>query len=144
MYKQAAGLVAEMGYSNVMTFKGGIPEWVKAGFPLEQSKALEPVDIPTVGVDDLKGMLADVQVVDIRDESVYAMGWLPGSIKIPLGKLSAEYQQIPQGKPVVVVDHAGKQVLTAGRFLKSKGYSEVKRLQGGTMAWSAKGFPLEK
>lgn len=144
MYKKAAGLVADMGYTNVMTFKGGIPAWVKAGFPLEKSGSLGKAKIPTVSAAKLKSMLGHAQVVDIRAPSLYAMGWITGSIKIPLGKLSAEYTTIPKEKPLIVVDHAGKQVLVAGRYLKSKGYTEVMRLQGGLMTWSRKGYLMEK
>lgn len=143
-YKKAAKLLADMGYTNVSTFKAGIPGWVKAGLPLEQSNAMPKTKIPTVGVDDLNAKLGQVTIVDVRPESLYAMGWIAGSVKIPLGKLSAGYAQVPQGKPVIVVDHAGKQVLTASRFLSTKGYSDVKRLQGGLMAWSQKGYALER
>lgn len=144
MYKKAAGLVADLGYKTVMTFKGGVPAWVKAGFPLEKSGSLGNEKIPTVSADELKAMLGDAQVVDIRAPSLYAMGWIPGSVKIPLGELSAEYAAIPKNKTLVVVDHAGKQVLIAGRFLKSKGYTDVMRLKGGLMTWTRKGFVMEK
>lgn len=144
MYKKAAGLVADMGYSNVMTFKGGIPAWVKAGFPLNKSGSLGKEKIPTVSAGKLKGLLGSAQVVDIRAPSLYAMGRIAGSIQIPLGKLSTEYSSIPKNKPLVVVDHAGKQVLIASRFLKSKGHTDVERLQGGLMTWSRKGYALEK
>lgn len=144
MYKKAAGLVADLGYSNVMTFKGGIPAWVKAGFALDKTGSLGKEKIPTVSANKLKGMLGSAQVVDIRSPSLYAMGWVPGSIKIPLGKLSAGYAAIPKNTPLVVVDHAGKQVLIASRFLRSKGYTDVQRLQGGLMTWNRKGYALEK
>jgi rhodanese-related sulfurtransferase len=97
-----------------------------------------------VSADELNGSLGGFLVVDIRPESLYKMGWIPGSIKIPLGKLSAEYAVIEKGKPVVVVDHAGKQVLVASRFLKRNGYTDVRRLEGGLMVWSMKGYRLEK
>ncbi|GAB6909415.1 rhodanese-like domain-containing protein [Desulfosarcina cetonica] len=144
-YKQSAERLAELGYTNVMTFKAGLPGWIKAGYPVEQTGALEKTKIQTMNVDELKAGLDGVVIVDVRPPSLYEMGWIPGSVKIPLGLLTAEYTQIPKGKRVVVVvDHAGKQVLTAGRFLASNGYGEVKRLQGGLMAWSQKGYPLER
>lgn len=144
MYKKAAGLVAEKGYGNVMTFKGGVPAWVKEGFPLTRAKDADKGKIASVTPDKLKEILETVQIVDIRDKSLYEMGWIPGSIKIPLALLSAEYKQILAGKPIVVVDHAGKQVLSAGRFLAKKGFADVQRLQGGLMAWTQKGYPMEK
>jgi rhodanese-related sulfurtransferase len=144
MYKQAVGQVAVRGYTNVMTFKGGIPAWIGAGYTLDKTGSLDKSDIPTIGVDQLKAILGNVTILDIRSPKLYAMGWISGSVKIPLGKLSSEYGAIDKGKPVVVIDHAGKQVLAAGRFLKSKGYGDVQRLQGGLMTWSRKGYPLER
>jgi rhodanese-related sulfurtransferase len=142
MYKRAASLVADQGYGNVMTFKGGIPAWVKAGFPLDKSSALPRARIPTIKPEQLNQRLGSVQIVDIRTAKLLKMGWLKDSLKISMGKLSQDYPQIPKGKPIVVVDHAGKQVLTACRFLKSKGFEDVSRLQGGLMAWNQKGFAL--
>jgi rhodanese-related sulfurtransferase len=52
--------------------------------------------------------------------------------------------EIPKEKTIVLVDHTGKQVLMAGRFLKTQGYEKVLRLQGGLMAWVSQGYPLEK
>ncbi|MBW1741255.1 MAG: hypothetical protein JRJ42_09010 [Deltaproteobacteria bacterium] len=145
MYKAAAGLVAKRGYTNVMGFRDGIPGWAKAGYPLVKEHALPKVNVPSLNAAQLKGMLGNVCIVDVRTEKLYKeMGWIKGSLKIPLGYLSKRYTEIPKGKKVVVVDHAGKQVLVAGRFLKTKGYDDVSRLQGGLMAWLSQGYPLEK
>ena len=144
MYKKAAGLVAKKGYSNIMVFRDGVPGWVKAGYSLSKKNALPKTKIPTVNADKLKSMLGDVEIVDIRTKSLYKMGWIKGSVKIPLGFLSKRYSEIPKGKKIVVVDHAGKQVLISARFLKSKGFGDVSRLQGGLMSWSRQGLSLEK
>ena len=142
--KQAAGLVAEKGYTNVQWYREGIPAWVKAGNTLDKQDALPKVDVPTLSAEALKDMVADVYVVDIRPTSLYKMGWIEGSQKIPMAKLSADYGGIPKAEKIVIQDHSGKQALIAGRFLKSKGYPEVFRLQGGLMAWTRKGYPLEQ
>lgn len=112
-----------------------------AGYSLNTEDALPKTQIPSVNAGQLKENLGDVLVLDIRMESLYEMGWIKGSFKIPLELLSQHYIEIPKGKKIVVVDHAGKQVLTAARFLKDKGYNVV-RLQGGLMTWVQQGFPL--
>jgi rhodanese-related sulfurtransferase len=142
--KQAAGLVAERGYTNVQWYRDGIPAWVKAGNTLEKKDALPKVEVPTLSANKLKASTADFYIVDIRPAHMYNMGWVSGSNKFPMGTLSAEYEAIPKTEKIVVLDHAGKQTLVAGRFLKSKGYPEVYRLQGGLMAWTRKGYPLQK
>lgn len=111
---------------------------------MKVTNALPKIKIPTLSVAQLKDRLGGVIVLDVRAKALYEMGSIKGSLKIPLGHLSQKYTEIPKDKKIVVVDHAGKQVLTAAKFLKSKGYENVHRLQGGTMAWINKGLPLEK
>jgi len=137
-------LVAEKGYGNIMVFVDGIPGWVQAGHPLVIDKALPKAEVPSLTPEQLKDRLANVHLVDIRPPSLYEAGWIKGSQKIPLGELSQRYGEIPQEKEVVLVDHAGQQVLVAGRFLKSKGYGQVSRLQGGLRAWTNAKLPVEK
>jgi len=144
MYKKAAGLAAKRGYVNVMTFEDGIPGWVKDGFPLNKEHALPGSEIPSLNAGEVKGLLGDAIILDIRPPSLYEMGWIKDSQKMPMSQLSGRFIEIQKGKKIVVVDHAGNEVLTAGRFLKSKGYEDVTRLQGGLMAWVNQGFPLEK
>jgi rhodanese-related sulfurtransferase len=144
LYKQAAGLVAKKGYTNIMTFQGGIPEWVKAGYALDTTKAMPKVEVASMSPGELKGVLGNVIILDIRTPSLYEMGAIKDSKKIPLDLLSGKLNEVPKGKKIVIVDHAGNQVLAAGRYLKNKGYEDVARLQGGLMAWVKEGFPLDK
>jgi len=143
MFKQAAGLVAKRGYTKIMMFRGGIPEWAQAGYPLEHGETLSKADTPSVDAAALKVLLGKATIVDIRTPSLYSMGWIAGSLKIPLAYLTQRFEEIPKDKPVVLVDHSGKQVNVAARFLHSKGY-DVTRFQGGLLSWVKSGFPLEK
>ena len=136
--------MAKKGYQSIRVFRDGIPGWVKAGYHLAKEHALPKSKVPTVNAGKLKGILADVVIVDIRTPSLYKMGWIKNSHKIPLAELSARYTELAQDDTVVVVDHAGKQVLTASRFLKSKGFEKVQRLQGGLMACVKNGIPIDK
>lgn len=137
-------MVAQKGYKNVMVFVDGIPGWVQAGYPLVTDKALPKAEVPSLTPQQLNEKLANVHVVDIRLPSLYETGMIKGSQKIPLGDLSQRFGDIPKGKEVVLVDHAGQQVLVGGLFLKSKGYGQVSRLQGGLRAWTDAKLPLEK
>jgi rhodanese-related sulfurtransferase len=141
--KKAASLVADLGYTNVMVFVDGIPGWVKEGYPIQSSDAVPKVEIPSLNITQLKDTLANVRVLDIRNEDLFNRGYIKDSIKIPMEFLSARLNDIPKDKKLVVVDHAGKQSLMASRFLKSKGY-DVDRLLGGMNAWLKEGQPVEK
>ncbi len=136
-----------MGYKQVMVFRGGIPAWVKAGYKLEKTAKYASGSIPAVSPQALAEKLksgANLFLLDIRGPGMFKKAHLKGAVNIPLYKLDQELAKLPKDRPVVLIDHAGKQTLTCGRFLKSKGWGELMRLDGGIMAWMRKGLPVSK
>ncbi len=148
MYDQAARLVANRLYTNVFTFKGGLPAWKNAGYSLETGSALPDYDIPQISGEKFKALVGEACIVDIRTPKLYSSGLVTKKIgskanslsrdylknyfhKIPLNFLSQRYFQIPKDRTVVVMDFRGKQALVAAKFLKSKGYKGVCIIKGG-------------
>jgi rhodanese-related sulfurtransferase len=60
--------------------------------------------------------------------------YIPGSVNIPLSKLSKSYAKIPKDRKIIVVDHNGKQSKLGGKFLLNNGFTEVHCLKGGLTA----------
>ncbi len=137
-----------MGYTNVAVYNDGLPEWVKRGYPARLKKVYPEVEIPTIAAAALKAKLdakADVVVVDIRDEDDVRSGTIAGSKIIDLEVLDARYAELPKAKQIVLVDLHGKQTQVAGRFLVSKGYKDVARLDGGFVGgWVKAGLPIAR
>ena len=144
MYKKAARVVADLGYSNVKVYPGGVPAWVASGYGLEKSNPLPKVKISTVSTGELESLLGSVVVLDIRSKSLYKAGSIKDCLQVQLAMLTSQVASIPKGKPIVVVDHAGKQVKTAAMYLKNEGFTDVRRMQGGMMAWLGQGLPVDK
>ena len=153
LYKQAAGLVANRLYSNVATFKGGLPAWKKAGYPLNTSLALPKYDVPGIDGGQFKALVGQACILDIRTPKLYGLGNIKGKfgpnvdtlsmeykkkylVKIPMSKLAKQYRKIPQDRPIVVMDFRGKQSLVASRFLMHQGFKDVVLLKGGISAVS--------
>jgi rhodanese-related sulfurtransferase len=86
---------------------------------------------------------ADHVLVDVRTAEEFSGGHLPGAVNIPLQQLARRVQEIPTGKPVVVVCATGNRSQTASSILVKSGYGEVYNLRGGTMAWMMRRLPLE-
>lgn len=82
-------------------------------------------------------------MVDVRPPSLYEVGWIKGSHRVPIDDLSKKYVELPKGKKIVVVDQSGNQVIVVARFLGQKGY-DVQGLQGGILSWVSQGYPIEK
>lgn len=82
------------------------------------------------------------QIIDLRPSSHYRRGHIQGARHIDLEELHLKVDQIPRGKPIVLVDHKGKLTLTTGRFLLYHGMTEIFRLDGGFNAWVKEGHPV--
>jgi rhodanese-related sulfurtransferase len=146
---KAAGLAARMGYTQVAVYSEGLPEWMKRGYPAASRKIYPAVQIPAVSAPELKRMLEgrhDLFVLDIRDEDdVARAGIIPGSKSIDLEVLDSRLSEVPKGRKIVLVDLHGKQTQIAGRFLASKGYTDVARLDGGFVGgWLQSGFAIDR
>ncbi len=154
LYERAASLVANRLYPNVATFKGGLPAWKKAGYPLITSKALPNYEIKEIEGRQFKEMLGQACILDIRTPKLYSKWNWKEKIghqkidslsrdylkkyfhKIPLDKLSDQIKKIPRDRMVVVIDYRGKQSLVAAKFLRHNGYEKVCRLKGGLTAYT--------
>ncbi len=143
---KAAKAAIAAGYTDVWEYKEGLPGWGKAGGKID-GRPLPAVEVPTVNATALKGLLAGPNapvVVDIRDAEEFEGFHIPGALGFPIDDLQARVKEIPAGRPIVIVDHAGHQTPVAARLLASLGRKELQRLDGGVLKWQAGGLPLAK
>jgi rhodanese-related sulfurtransferase len=77
-----------------------------------------------------------VQIIDVREQLEFHTFNIGGE-NIPLGKLLAEVDEIEYeaSREIIVVCQRGLRSETARRVLSSKGFTNVKNLTGGLMAW---------
>ena len=137
-----------MGYTNVFVYNEGLPEWVKRGYPADLKKVYPAIEVPVISAADLKAMMdrkEKIFILDIRDEDDLKAGTIKDAKEIDLEVLDAHIGQVPKGRKIVIMDLHGKQTNMAGRFLASKGYTEVVRLDGGFVSgWIKAGYPAAK
>lgn len=83
-------------------------------------------------------------VLDVRPQEEYEAGHLPGAVSIPLDELKKRLKELPKSKQIVAYCRGPLCAMApdATRFLKSKGYT-VKKLIDGVPDWEAAGLPLE-
>lgn len=127
-----------------MVFRDGLPAWIKAGYPVNSPKRFKRSDVPMISPGQLKKSFGDYLVIDIRPESAYKLGYLPGSRAMPLAYLSTLSVELPKDGKLVVVDHKGKQCKTAAQWLKNNGFSDVCWLKDGLIGYAKAGYELEK
>jgi rhodanese-related sulfurtransferase len=92
-----------------------------------------------ITVNELKQRLQmhePVQLIDVREQLEFHTFNIGGE-NIPLGKLLAEVDEIEYDtdREIVVVCQRGLRSETARRVLEGKGFTNVKNLSGGLLAW---------
>jgi hydroxyacylglutathione hydrolase len=111
---------------------GGTDAWVETGERLVAIDVLEPRDI------------GSTSVVDVRQRSEHADGHLPGAHLIELGELSEHLDDLPRGPTAVMCGH-GERAATGASLIERAGRSDVSIVIGGPGEWaSATGHDLER
>jgi rhodanese-related sulfurtransferase len=85
-------------------------------------------------------------LVDVREESEYAAGHLPGAIHIGKGVIERDVEmKIPDpATPVVLYCGGGFRSALAADAIQKMGYTNVISMDGGWSGWNAAGYPTEK
>jgi rhodanese-related sulfurtransferase len=83
-------------------------------------------------------------VVDVRTPGEFAAGHVPGAVNVPMDQIEARAGTLaPAGEEVVLICAVGGRSAAAAEALARKGFRTV-NVAGGTDAWVASGFPVEK
>jgi molybdopterin/thiamine biosynthesis adenylyltransferase/rhodanese-related sulfurtransferase/molybdopterin converting factor small subunit len=75
-------------------------------------------------------------LLDVREPNEYQIGKIPGSTLIPLGEVPQRVSEIPRDKEIIVHCKMGGRSAKAAQFLRQQGFSRVRNLKGGILAWS--------
>lgn len=81
--------------------------------------------------------------LDVRGQTDWADGHVPGSVSIPLDELAGRLDEVPRDRDIVVVCALGLRSTEGAQILVEAGFSPVACLSGGLQAWAAAGYPLE-
>jgi rhodanese-related sulfurtransferase len=135
----------KLGYTNVLTYPPGYPEWEKmhgapapaaaagaAGGTQTTSAALVPGkekgSVTVASFEQVwKTNPGSVMLVDVRDPKEVASGTIKGSVNIPMNELEKKIAALPADKPVVFVCGTGAR--------SGEAYDTVKLLGGKVQAF---------
>ena len=100
-------------------------------------------------VDDVRERLAGGEpfvLVDVREESEFAAGHVPGAVHIGKGVIERDIEtKVPDpAAPLVLYCGGGFRSALAADALQKMGYTNVISMGGGWRAWTEKGLPVEK
>ena len=85
-------------------------------------------------------------LIDVREESEWARGHLPGAIHLGKGVIERDIEQrLPEaGTKVVLYCGGGFRSALAADNLQKMGYTNVESMDGGWKGWLDAGFPTQK
>ena len=103
--------------------------------------------IREVTIEDVKHLVAegtDAVLVDIREESEWANGHIPGAVHVARGVLELK---LPRGlpdpeTPIVLYCGGGSRSALAADALQAMGYRDVASMAGGFRGWVGSGGPV--
>jgi len=79
----------------------------------------------------------DVQIIDVREPSEFAIAHLPGAVLIPLGQIIARASEIDPSRETIVYCKVGIRSAAAIHGLRQVGFAgRLVNLRGGILAWS--------
>ena len=85
-------------------------------------------------------------LVDVREESEWNAGHIPGAVHLGKGVIERDIEQkIPDaGKEIVLYCGGGFRSALAAENLQRMGYTNVVSMDGGWRGWKEAGYPVEK
>lgn len=85
-------------------------------------------------------------LVDVREESEYAAGHLPGAVHIGKGVIERDIEaKVPDpATPLVLYCGGGYRSALAADVLQKMGYTNVISMDGGWRAWTEQSLPVER
>jgi hydroxyacylglutathione hydrolase len=115
---------AKVGYDVVGEVAGGVPGWRAEGLPTATTQLITPT------------LTSADHVLDIRQDSEFASGHVPGAQHVELGGLASAVATLPPG-PVTVMCGHGERAMTAASILEQAGRHDISVLAGGASDWAA-------
>ncbi|GAB4574253.1 MAG: hypothetical protein Kow0077_19830 [Anaerolineae bacterium] len=87
---------------------------------------------------EFAGAMDGAFVLDVRETSEYAEGFIPGAVNVPLREVPANLAVLPAefDAPILVYCKAGYRGAVAQLGLEMLGYTNVMNLRGGIGAWT--------
>ncbi len=78
----------------------------------------------------------DLILLDVRNYEEVALGILPNAKHIPLSELVEREKELDKSADIVVYCKSGGRSMRALHYLVDRGYSKIRNLTGGVLAWS--------
>ena len=116
---------------------GGIEAWRRAGLPL--------VSLPQLSVAGLWQRLNarhdDLVLIDVRESFEWELGYIEGSLLIPLGEIWQRAHELDPGREIILICEEGIRSSTGASILLHRGFPRAANVPGGLGDWFKANYP---
>jgi glyoxylase-like metal-dependent hydrolase (beta-lactamase superfamily II)/rhodanese-related sulfurtransferase len=135
---RAAQLAAAVGIRNIAGYlAGGMTSWREEKLATQSVRRL---DVPA-----LHDCGNDVQVLDVREDSEWREGHIPGAVHTPYHDIDRVPGGLDPEQPVAVICSSGQRSALAASLLLRHGARQVIHVaDGGVGTWAKRGWPIEE
>ncbi|MGZ4272890.1 MAG: MBL fold metallo-hydrolase [Solirubrobacteraceae bacterium] len=136
--RRAATLAASIGVTRIAGYlAGGMTSWREEKRP---TAGVRRVDVP-----GLHAVAGDVQILDVREQTEWDAGHIPGSVHVPYHDIGAVPGQLSSEAPIAVICSSGQRSAVAASLLLRAGARNVIHVaDGGVGTWAERGWPMER
>lgn len=128
------GLDNAAGYFTV----SAIEAWQSSGRSLQQYEVTNPRQAHEHWSAD------GLQFVDVRNQSEWDEGHIPGATHIMLGYLPERVDELPRDKQIVITCQSGARSAIGASILQARGITHVANMMGGFAEWKSSDLPVER
>lgn len=136
--REAVAQLIRIGFEQTRGYlDGGIPAWKEAGYP---TSAYERIDST-----ELHRRLAlpnGPAVLDVRDETEWRSGHIPGAQHIHVADLPRHLHETPMDRPIAVICRSGHRASISASLISALGRETIV-VSEGVGDWMAKGYPTQ-
>ena len=119
----------KVGYDQLAgELAGGMRAWREAGAAVRSIPLVTAAQLPDIAMGDL-------EVLDVRQDSEFRTGHVPGARHVELGSLADRAARLP-ARPTVVMCGHGERAMGAASLLARDGRAQVSVLAGGPQEWA--------
>lgn len=129
--REAALRLGRIGFDRVVGYLEGGPAALEEA--PEDLAGHARIDVPELDAE--LGTARPPQVVDVRTPSEWEAGHIPGSVNLPLQRLAAGLATLRRDEALVVQCQSGYRSSIAASLLERHGFSRLRDLRGGWLAW---------
>jgi len=125
-----------IGYDDLVgRLEGGIDAWARE-YPVET--------IPSINSKELRERSDEVLLVDVRQQSEWDAGHIPGAIHFEAGRTAWDELPFPHDRPLAIQCASGNRSMSVSSVLRRRGYHNVIQVDGGINKWKMHGFEVVK